>query len=252
MNTNLFPLRGFLGLTVLAAAAVLGCETEPPERSDPPKESAKGPDKPAEKKKVLVGKNVFLEIEGKKRRVVVSAEVVLRKGPLEQLMCRKNTKEHEAILAADADARDIHKALVLAEAEPGSPVKYDPKYTPATGQTIKITLQYEDKGKVVTASGRSWVRYIKTGKELDVDWVFAGSRLVENPLDKDKPPFYLANSGDVICVSNFESAMLDLPINSPKDNADLAFEAFTERIPPVETKVAVILEPVPDPKKKDK
>ena len=54
----------------------------------------------------------------------------------------------------------------------------------------------------------------------------------------------MANGGDVICVSNFEDAMLDLPINSSKNNDELAFEAFTERIPPIGTPVTVILEPV--------
>ena len=62
-------------------------------------------------------------------------------------------------------------------------------------------------------------------------------------IDKNTPPSYAANGGDVICVSNFPDAMLDLPINSPKDNSDLNFEAWTERIPPLKTPVLVILEP---------
>jgi hypothetical protein len=78
-------------------------------------------------------------------------------------------------------------------------------------------------------------------KDLDIDWVFAGSRLVDVPFEQGKK-HYLANDGDVICVSNFETAMLDLPIKSPKDNADLAFEANTARIPPKDTRVTVILE----------
>ena len=40
-----------------------------------------------------------------KRRVLVNAEVCLREGQLELFLCRKQTKEHEAILAADVDAR---------------------------------------------------------------------------------------------------------------------------------------------------
>jgi hypothetical protein len=102
--------------------------------------------------------------------------------------------------------------------------------------------------KLVTVPARSWVKNMNTGKELDTDWVFAGSRLVDNPLDPGKKR-YLANDGDLICVSNFETALLDLPIKSPKDNADLVFVAFTERIPPLETKVVVILEPVLEAKK---
>jgi hypothetical protein len=100
----------------------------------------------------------------------------------------------------------------------------------------------------VTVPGQSWVKDSKTGKALDVDWVFAGSRLVDNPLDPDHKS-YLANDGDVICVSNFDTAMMDLPIESSQKNSELEFEAWTERIPPLDAKVAVVLEPVPEPKK---
>ena len=74
--------------------------------------------------------------------------------------------------------------------------------------------------------------------------MFAGSHFFQDPDDPKKPPYYMANGGDMICVSNFASAMLDLPIDSSKDNADLNFEAWTERIPEKGTKVTVILEPV--------
>ena len=61
-----------------------------------------------------------------------------------------------------------------------------------------------------------------------------------------------ANDGDVICISNFETALLDLPIKSPKDDAERFFVANTEQIPPLETKVVVILEPVVEAKKDKK
>jgi hypothetical protein len=82
-----------------------------------------------------------------------------------------------------------------------------------------------------------------------VDWVFAGSQFFQDPDDKTRPPFYMANSGDVITVSNFTDAMLDLPIDSSKDNNELSFECFTERIPEKGTKVTMILEPVLEKKK---
>ena len=68
--------------------------------------------------------------------------------------------------------------------------------------------------------------------------------LVENPLDKDAPKTYLANDGDIICVSNFEGALLDVPIKSSKDDADRGYEAWEDRIPAIGTEVTVILEPV--------
>ena len=247
MSANFLPHR--LLAALLLAAGGVGCDAGLSEREPPaPTPGEKAP--PAEAKKVRVGPNVYLEVQGARRRVLISAEVCLREGALELFLCRKNTKEHEAVVHAEADARDIHQALLLAEAEPGSPVKFDPKYTPAKGQPIRVSVEYEEKGKVRHVNARSWVKNAKTGKELETDWVFAGSHLVENLLDKNKPKVYMAqDSGDVICVSNFETAMLDVPILSSKDDADRAFEAFTARIPEVGTKVSVILEPLPAPKK---
>ena len=213
--------------------------------------SAKEPGKkPAEKKQVQVGKNVSLEIEGDQRRVVIDAYVCLRQGQLEQFLTRKRTKEHESILAADIDAREVHAALNLAKAKEGAPVQYRPVFKVATGTTIKITLEYEEKGKTIRVPAKSWIREIKTKKDLEHDWVFAGSRFNEDQLDKNQKPYYLANDGDVICISNFDTAMLDLPIDSTKENADLTFEAHTDRIPAKETPVRVILEPVLEKKGK--
>jgi hypothetical protein len=235
--------RFALLLATLLPLGLLGCEAateDPPGAQPKPQATEKQP----EAKKVLVGNNVFLEVQGERRRVLINATVVLQRGQLELLLCRKNTKEHEAIFSADVDGRDVHKALVLAGAEPGSPVSFQPKFKPASGQAINVLVSYDKKGKLETVNARSMVKNSKTGKELDTDWVFAGSRLLENPLDRDKPKIYAANDGDLICVSNFEGAMLDLPIKSSKENADLEFECFTDHIPPVDSKVTLILEPV--------
>lgn len=231
-----------LGLLLGALLVASGCGLDTPDTPDDvPKESPK----PPEATKVQAGKNVWLEIQGDCRRVIVQSIVCLREGQLELFLCRKHTKEHEAVVSADVDARDIHKALLVAGAQPGSPVRYQPQFQAATGTRIRVTVQYEDKGKLVTVPAQSWVRDFMTKKAMTHDWVFAGSVLLPTgDRDGKSPPFYAANSGDVICISNFEGAMLDLPINSPKDNAELAFEAYTERIPPMDTPVKVILEPV--------
>lgn len=246
MNTTSFSRALVGGILVLALGTVgFLSRSTPTQAFVPDKET-----KTEEVKRKELGKNVVLEIQGEQRRVLVTAEVCLREGQLEELLCRKGTKEHEAILTADADARTIHLALIAAGAKPGSPVKFEPQYTAASGSTIKISLEYDEKGQKKTVSAKDWIRNPKTKKNLDSDWVFGGSQLVPNPDDKQKPPVYLANYGDVICVCNMESAMLDLPVKSPKRLEDRMFEAHTERIPPLETKVTLILEVVPE--KKDK
>jgi hypothetical protein len=196
--------------------------------------------------KVLVGQNVFLEVTPTGRRVLISAEVCLREGSLELLLTRKRTKDHEAILMADIDARKVHEALLLAGAVNGSPVRFDPKYRPASGTPIVINLIYQKNGQRVVVPARSWVRKGHSNQELESDWVFAGSELLENPdsLDSQVSKNYLANAGDVVCIANFETALLDVPIVSSKAYTDLGYEAWTERIPEVGTKVVVALEPV--------
>ena len=201
----------------------------------------------ASAKRAQIGKNVELETDGDQRRVIVNAFVCLREGMLEQLMCRAGTKEHESILTADVDAKNIHAALLAAGAEAGSPVKFRPVYKPASGSVIKVFIQYREKGKLIKVPAQTWVRNFKTRKDLTHDWVFGGSFFASNGFDAK--PVYAANDGDVICLANFESAMLDLPILSSANADDLDFEAFSERIPALETPVVVILEPVLPPKK---
>src|SRR5437870_2077291 len=102
------PITGWLVGVLFLALAAIGCENEPAKPADPKKATGDPParkDAPpadtaraAEAKKAPLGKNVWLETQGDRRRVIVSASVCLREGEygLECLMCRKNTKEHES------------------------------------------------------------------------------------------------------------------------------------------------------------
>ncbi|MCP3692396.1 MAG: hypothetical protein GY917_09400, partial [Planctomycetaceae bacterium] len=54
---------------------------------------------------------------------------------------------------------------------------------------------------------------------------------------------YYGDGGDFICVSNFPSAMLDLPVESSQANSSLTFVANTENIPPMGTPVRLVLMP---------
>lgn len=243
MVIAMIRLKELLGSTccAIAALAFIGCaeESAPAKRTAAPAATDATPTK-----KVQLGKNVFLEIQGDQRRVVLQAYVCLREGQLEQFLTRKLTKEYESILAVDTDISIIHAALIAAGAEPGKTVRFNPKYQPATGSAIKIRLIYKQNGQTIEVPAQKWVRDTKTKKDLKLDWVFGGSHLFRDPLDETKKPYYAANDGDVICVSNFETAMLDLPIQSSASNDDLSFEANTPRIPPLETPVLVVLEPV--------
>ncbi|WP_165224468.1 YdjY domain-containing protein [Aquisphaera insulae] len=176
-----------------------------------------------------------------RKQVIIRARVVLREGPLEHLMCLKGTKEHEAILATDAPARQIHAGLLLTGAEEGHPVRFLPKFEPPAGSPIAIELQFNEGGKPKTVDARKWLRDAKDRKYLPENWVFAGSEVYTDPITKQK--MYAADEGDLITVANFGSAILDLPIASSASNEERLFLADTARIPPLGTEVFVFLRP---------
>jgi len=74
------------------------------------------------------------------------------------------------------------------------------------------------------------------------NWVFVGSGYYLDERTGKKA--YIAEGGDLICVSNFPDSMLDLAIKSTdKQNEGLLFEAWTEPIPPRGTDVTMELVP---------
>lgn len=176
------------------------------------------------------------------QRVVLRGEIVFREGPLELLACWKGTKEHEAIIACPAKAYVVHAGLMALGAVPGAPVAFRPKYIAATGPEVEVTIYWkDDKGNQQRARGQDWVRSAKTGKPLAEPWVFGGSGFWKDESTGEE--HYMAESGDFICVSNFPSAMLDLPVESSQSNESLAYDCFTDRIPPIGTEVTITLTP---------
>lgn len=190
-----------------------------------------------------------LRVDLDKKQVLLDSYVVLREGPLELFLCMKRTKEHEAVLAADVEAKAFHAALLLIGAVPGKPSWYDEAASqtqPPTGQKLKITVEYKENGKTITLPANDWIKQTRDGKPMQSEFLFAGSQFVQ-PEGFDKP-IWLGDEGDLICVANFSGAIIDVARVSSKDNSDLLFETFTEHIPPLATPVLVRIEPIPEPK----
>lgn len=177
----------------------------------------------------------------KQKIVVANSEVVLNRGPLEMFACPPNTKEHESILRVKSAAFVIHAGLLAVGAKSGHPVKFDPDYEPATGNVVDIYLVWELDGKTRWAKAQDWVLNSQTRKPMKTHWVFAGSGYWVNPDNGTRN--YLAETGELICVSNFSTATLDLPVESSQANAGLLFEANPDQVPPKGTPVKLVLAP---------
>lgn len=88
-------------------------------------------------------------------------------------------------------------------------------------------------------------RFRKAGqaKQMAAQFLFAGSFFFE---DEQNQKFYTAEAGYVVCVANLPEALIDVNVASSDSDGSLSFEAWTERIPPLETEVTVELIPVPN------
>jgi hypothetical protein len=239
------------------AAPAENVAAEPAAKPQPKPEAEPEPEPPAAVKEVELGPPlvdhseqlrrldpkfpVFLDMQ--KKQVVMVGQVCQRRVPLELFACLKNTKEHEAILTIPTKAMIVHAALLAVGAEPGEPAHFDP-FTPAHGQEVTIEVVWRDeKGQIQRVAAQEWVKNAKTGKALNQPWIFAGSGFWTDPSNGEK--HYQAESGDLICVTNFSSATLDIAMQSSSANDALVFEAFTEHIPPKGTQVTILLTPQP-------
>jgi hypothetical protein len=139
---------------------------------------------------------------------------------------------------------DLPAGIVIPKA---SSLRYDRKHRELSWYGPMTDLQREQLFKLSTdATFRGHLeRFQKEGQSrgLEAKWVFPGSGFYTNPETGKK--FYLAEDGDLICVANFSSAMLDVDVTSTSQGTDnLLFEAWTEKIPEQGTAVTLELVPV--------
>jgi len=242
MDTTLFRIShslisnflGTVGAFLLLALPANGAEPPTPEPAAPARVN-----RHPELKQLSPKEEVWIDAAGK--RVIVGGEIAVEKGPIEYFACPHGTKEHESIVGTRSTAQLVHAALLAVGLVPGKPVSFDPDYVAATGPVVRITMRWKDEqGKTQVLPAQQWIRDTRTGKPMREDWVFAGSAFWTDPSDgKD---YYQADGGDLVCLSNFPTAMLDLPIESSQSNEALLFEAFEGRVPARGTEVDMILE----------
>ncbi len=204
-------------------------------------------DKPAEQtaaKRPPVEFVTGLRIDWSDRHIEIDAKVVFREGPLELFACIAQTREHESIVIVKPRPLHVFQALGLIGLDFGSPVTYDEKtekWNSASGDRLSIEVKYARAGVERTEPIERWMLDAKTNKSPDpIEWVFAGSRYF------DKKKFGADFEGTVICVVDFETAIIAPRDLHSSSNEQLWLVANTEEIPPLGTPCTIIIRPRSD------
>ena len=207
-------------------------------RSTDPKAATGGPSAPR-----VIAYKPGLRIDFRVPQVEADAEVILRRGQLELFAYADAPvpKEHETILRLSVAPLHIYEALGLIGLRPGHPMRYFPetgKVHPPAGDPVDVRVRYASNGEIVEVSACAWMINLDTNQPMaETHWLFAGSRRLEDGR------FFANHEGTVVTVVDFDSALLALPGSHSSSDDQLWLGANTEAIPPVGTKVTLILRP---------
>lgn len=193
-----------------------------------------------------------------KKEIALKGQVVFR-GPdiLEYFCCSRGTAEHESLISAEADPMALRVALMLPpfRLQPGKPVRWDEDLQPPNGPTILVFLEYQDPktGKTVRDRAEDWVLMAekdpKTGKMArrpmrKTGFVFSGGGFYVDPETREQT-FLASGDGALITLYHRVSSVLDNP--QKEGSGDEIWYANTDVVPPIGTKVTVVLQPAAPP-----
>ena len=181
-----------------------------------------------------------VSIHWDRQAVEVEARVVLRDGPLELLLCTAGSKEHESILATSARPQDIFHAMGLVGLESGKPVRWDEsgdKLIPPSGQKLALTVHCRVDAKEEVFPIEKWLMTAdnKIPPPL-IPWVFSGSQTVADSR------FGADVEGTVVCLVDFETALISVAASHSADDEQLWLRANPETIPQRGTKCRLLIE----------
>jgi hypothetical protein len=182
-----------------------------------------------------------LRIDYRVPQVEIDAEVILREASLELFLYSKapTPKEHESILKTQVPAHRIFEALGLIGFQPGKPMRYSQEtdtVRPASGDPVAVFVRYAKDGREIEEPATNWMMDASTKKTMaPVNWLFTGSEKTQ------EGDFAADVEGTTICVVDFPRSLLSLPSSHTSSDAELWLKANTEKIPPLRTKVVVVL-----------
>jgi hypothetical protein len=179
--------------------------------------------------------------------VRVVAEVACDRGWLEQAVCRAGTREHESLLVVEVAPSSIHAALLLVDAQPGTPGGWKQSTEGAVeriaphGDPVELLV----RGSFGERPLADWIHDPAGGRDFPAGaWVFAGSRVRPNTKSMGPGEHYVADrTGSVAGIVTFGDEVIAFREVLP-DRAEVEapeWQARTDRMPAPGTRVELVI-----------
>ena len=187
------------------------------------------------------------------RTVEIQAWTCRDSGPLIQVACAADTREHESLLVVSPQPSEIRAALHMAGYAQGAPGRWirqdgEPWFIPPIGAAIEISVRCEPRpGQLSEEPISKWLRHVDDAVPFPGDtWIFGGSHRVETPAWVGGGEQLEADlTGSVIGLATFGDELLGFPqgLEDPDQDDQTLWAIRTPRVPPIGTPVTLVLRP---------
>jgi len=183
------------------------------------------------------------------REIRFPAAVNMVEGPLEFLLVHVRGKVHESLFSTEVSPTHLNLAFTLLRYTP-SPELYATDSPPEheagskfpevaadvkAAARVNIKVEWSDKGEVKSFPVNDWVLHTTTAKAMPAGpWVYGGSEFSAGR-------FQAESTGDMIAIFLSSAALLNYPGQDDRD--DDVWTPFTKRVPPIGTKVTLVISP---------
>jgi len=183
-----------------------------------------------------------IEFDLQAKRVTMEGRIALAAGLVELFACVRGTKDYESVVALDCQPYDLHLGLLALGLEPGQPVSRQEAGESPKGPDVLVWVEWKDgEGTAVRRRAEELILNVKTKKPMEpAGWAFVGSRFVKSE-EGEKELYAAALTGAVITTYHDPTTVLDNP--RPTGGDDTLFVVNEKVVPPVGTRVLVIVEP---------
>ena len=188
-----------------------------------------------------------IEIDAKAGTVRIPSKVAKQnvyaqlKGAIEYIACAPGGKLYESLFICLVEPQELYQGLKKIGLNPGKSAKEDgADYQLPQGGKLRITIEWEQDGKLKSAPVENFVLDVKTGKPmLAMDWAFTGSRMAVNP-DTGKTILQASVVKNLIALHHLDATVLiQNPLDAGRD--DNRYKVNMKPLPKEGTDVVMVL-----------